>query len=216
LLHTIVGGDWSQDNDLDWYENKVPIQDSCLCYYGSHPAMCAKSGFEDTMAKYGVTFWVPLPRSKNYSNHNLPGRWYATYWDPSFNSYDHTFEHWGDWRDNVIEDVSVFDQNDDGDISLREFLHTIETLEVNQQWFQNYKTRRPCEVVQAFEVVRILRVFLPEVRKGVMNEEVDMATYGHVLVDKYQSQYKDYTKEASTICESIIHKADTHSTRRVL
>ena len=103
ILYRYVGGDWSNDNDLDLLRIKVSDRDNmCVCPYGGVCALCPKplddsnsSSAEDLKIRspialtYGDTWWIPLPDSKflgwiikapGQQETNQFRMWYGTYW----------------------------------------------------------------------------------------------------------------------------------------
>lgn len=208
LLHAIVGGDWSQDNDLDFVQNKewLTTDSLCICIYDNITALCQKSGFESTLKYIGTTWWIPLPLAKAV-NFRPPGAWYALYHDISnkeWNSYGKVFSHWGNvWRTWAIKAVQVYDHNKDGNIDFAEFWEILQT-KVNKEWLEHFIKTRPCDVLSGYLDLKILNEILPEIEKNAKSKNISMAEKGYEIVDKYKKLY--YPKsENNTKCAQYLY-----------
>jgi len=211
LLHTIVGGNWSQDNDLDLSNTLSPKTTVCMCLYSGVQALCSVHGFEDMVQYIGPTWWIPLPRTKNVANWDwprnnktLPGKWYAEYFDLNTNPYKKAMYHWAGWRDWVIEDLRVYDLNKNGHIEIEEFARVV-SEKLDPRWLAKFAGTQPCKFMQGFANVRILFEFLPEVKR---HHQQGMTGKHQMdkLVDQFEALFLKYfnASECTHLPDSVI------------
>eukprot|EP01084_Bolivina_argentea_P042890 79051_1 len=198
LLHTIVGGNWSFDNDLDFERNESsqPLHSLCVCIYDTNiTALCSKTGFNETLEYIGPTWWIPLPLTKNIvplpSPYNIPGAWYALYYDfrSKWNCYHRVYEHWAVWRQSAIDAIQTYDGNKDGNIDLDEFLKIVQT-KVNQEWLKQFMKTKYCDFLMGYMHVKILNEILPEIQENVNDKKPNQTVAKlYKILEKYINRY---------------------------
>jgi hypothetical protein len=145
LLSTWVGGDWSKDNDVDFWACR--IRDACACVFGGQLSLCFRS--EGQREQYKPTFWLPLTGLKNAGfvwdhvvEEVLDSKPTGAVVGTSFPwatpearasgplllesfyvySYRERGEGWDEWRRAALQNLRSLDANGDGDITLTEVL----------------------------------------------------------------------------------------------
>jgi hypothetical protein len=145
-------------------ETKTYIESKCLCVADGTQTLCSKSqtfdgdGSKLDNGRYGETYWMPLPDSKNLGLVSA----IRTYVES---------DSWSSWRDASVRDLESWDTDGDGDISMREVLDLAASKGVNDEWLELMKTEAPCVLLNGQVGANMMLHFLKDLAAGKVDTD---------------------------------------------
>jgi len=125
---TITPGGHETATGVSFIEDKL-----CLCEAEGVKTICYKDVKTQISGRYGFTYWMPLPQSKNLG---------YPLW-----TYVGLGEQFSGWRRDTLADLKSWDSDGDGRISLAEMLQLAIEKGVSAQWLEVVKKEDPCAII---------------------------------------------------------------------